>query len=71
MILEIIQVVLVIAFLFVIGCAILDKIDSSYDDGYKQGQVDALLGKIKYHKVENEDKELVWEEIEDEQNTPV
>lgn len=29
---------------------------------YKQGQIDALNGKIKYEKRENEDGELVWEE---------
>lgn len=59
------------AFSLITTLAVIDKIQDSYEEGYKDGQVDALTGKIKYHKVENEDKELVWEEIEDEQNTPV
>jgi hypothetical protein len=32
-------------------------------DHYRKGQIDALNGKIKYEKRENEDGETVWEKI--------
>ena len=31
---------------------------------YKQGQIDAINGKIFYEKIENEDKETIWSEID-------
>jgi hypothetical protein len=34
-----------------------------YDDGYKDGQLDALTGKVKYEKKENGLGEIVWTEI--------
>ena len=39
------------------------RIFSLIDKGYKQGQIDALNGKIFYEKTENEDKEIVWTKI--------
>jgi hypothetical protein len=33
-----------------------------FREKYKQGQIDALNGKIKYHKSFNDDGELVWKE---------
>lgn len=37
-----------------------------YANGYKQGQVDAITGKIKYSLVKQDDNTLVWEEIKGE-----
>jgi hypothetical protein len=31
--------------------------------GYKQGQIDAINGIIKYEKVEQSNGEILWEEI--------
>lgn len=31
--------------------------------GYKQGQIDAINGNIKYHKVTHKDSTVTWEEI--------
>jgi hypothetical protein len=36
---------------------------SKYEDGYKDGQVDAINGKIKYKLEEREDKTTDWVEI--------
>jgi hypothetical protein len=36
---------------------------SNYNDGYKDGQVDAINGKVKYELKENEDKTTEWVEI--------
>ncbi len=33
------------------------------NEGYKQGQIDSLNGKIKYKKERNEDGEEVWTKI--------
>lgn len=33
-----------------------------YYEGYQHGQIDALNGKIKFEKKENEDGETVWTE---------
>lgn len=30
------------------------------DKRYKQGQIDALNGKIKYERKENENREIIW-----------
>lgn len=38
---------------------------STYVDGYKDGQVEALTGKVKYELVEHKDKTISWERIED------
>lgn len=35
------------------------------EDGYKQGQIDALQGKIKYRLSKNENGEEVWTKIEE------
>ena len=35
------------------------------DKGYRQGEIDAINGKIKYEKHENDNKETVWREITD------
>lgn len=32
-------------------------------DDYRRGQIDALNGRIKYQKEENEDGEIIWTEI--------
>lgn len=37
--------------------------DKAFEEGYKQGQIDALTGKVKYELSKNEDGELVWTEI--------
>lgn len=31
-----------------------------YKSGYRQGQIDALNGKVEYEKKENEDGEITW-----------
>lgn len=35
------------------------------EDGYKQGQIDAMQGKIKYRLSRNENGEEVWTKIEE------
>lgn len=44
-----------------IGMAIPDKQKEKLK--YKEGQIDALNGKVKYELKENDDKEIVWEEM--------
>lgn len=39
------------------------------DKGYKQGQIDALNGKVKYKKEKNQDGETVWMEIKRKEQT--
>jgi hypothetical protein len=36
-----------------------------WKQGYERGQIDALNGKVKYHKQENEDGEIIWEKEEE------
>lgn len=50
---------------FVGGIAVSLFIDQilNRNDNYRQGQIDALNGKIKYEKKENKDGETVWVEI--------
>jgi hypothetical protein len=43
--------------------AIRDEHNAEATLPYRQGQIDALTGKVKYHLVEKENKEKVWEEI--------
>ena len=38
---------------------------------YKQGQIDALTGKVKYELVEHDDGTRTWEEIEEEDQSDV
>jgi len=34
-----------------------------YEDGYKQGQIDAVNGEIRYGLVEQDDGETLWQRI--------
>lgn len=38
-----------------------------YASGYRRGQIDALLGTVKYEKVEHEDQTVTWERIKEQQ----
>lgn len=51
---------------FFLALAVYDFNNSS--TGYKQGQVDALTGKVKYQLVENEDKTKEWKLIDRKEN---
>jgi len=36
-----------------------------YKEGYKEGQIDALIGNIRYEKVVQENESIIWEKMEE------
>ena len=46
-----------------IAFGIMMCVKSDIGEFYRRGQIDAINGKIKYKKCENDDKESVWREI--------
>ncbi len=55
---EIFIILLIALCLILIGFSIGQSVPNDWE--YKQGHVDALNGKIKYEKKENEDGETIW-----------
>ena len=50
--------------LFAVSIPILLVYFKRYNDGYREGQIDALSGNKKYEKKDNKRGETIWAEIE-------
>ena len=64
---DLILVFLFSSFIWVVGVIMgfFVGIDYSQEIDYKQGQIDAINGKIKYELITNVNKEIVWKEIKE------
>ena len=48
-----------------IVCTVLYVSGADYDKGYRQGQIDALTGTVKYELVTQADSTKMWQEVSD------
>ena len=56
---------LLISTTFLIFVGVIAIKTNSSNQGYKQGQIDALTNIIKYEKTEHQNQTITWEKIED------
>lgn len=59
--LKILFVVFLCSWMVVSICLLTLIINGGYDMGYRQGQIDALTGNVKYELVTKPDKTVVWD----------
>ena len=66
------RVLIVTAILFIIMCVMVPLVGRvKYDDGYKQGQIDALTGSIRYKLEQQQDGTTIWRKIEEHHEPPM
>lgn len=60
----IIRIILLCLIFFILGMLFMSKVLIIFKSTYKDGQVDALTGQIKYELVTNQDSTRTWKYIE-------